>query len=691
MNTIDVNDPSFVLSPEQQTIFNEIKSGKNVVWMGKGGIGKSVLIKYLRRYFDDQKLEVAYTAATWVPARTFGGESFDHFLGIGLVTKDTKDSDLIELARKKKKLQVKHGELNVLIYDEIYYGSREVFEKKMLFLRWARYFYQQSLSGNDISNVNNAGRGRGGSYRGRGRGASARGSDKSGPLGSHGFPGFGSAGSTSTASSAGTSEGKTILDRSKALSAEQLKNLFSSGPAGPPDRIPSLQILGFGDPLQLGPIDSANYVCESPIFKATFDVELTSLGKSQRHSKDPEFADLLDRVRVGRPLPEDVKKLQSMDITNSLSKLSQPEFVKWLVESHATCIETHRAEVAKKNGLVISSLAGPAYHYTGNFGYITLQSRDAAKTVLLNLYSTNTKCATGVGASGGANDAAPDIATITYVGSSDSDFPADLASKGIIKYKMNTLKNRSSCDEKVTLKVGAEVLLIESIDRAQGLTNGLRGIIQGFVKDVKQDAGDTNTDGDTNSSGTGESTLANNSNQAWPIIKFNDLPTPKVIRPFTTFEPLQDYPNTTKRGLKNYTFIAYKQLPIIPAYALTCHRAQGATLSKVIFNCSGIWEPGQFYTGTSRVRESKDCNFIGFKEKFISANTKMVAYNDEIVSRTLARSAAGAAKGASVTNAASAARDALGPKLIDGSKGTEGPKLIDGSKGTNGPPGGPPV
>jgi ATP-dependent exoDNAse (exonuclease V) alpha subunit len=47
-----------------------------------------------------------------------------------------------------------------------------------------------------------------------------------------------------------------------------------------------------------------------------------------------------------------------------------------------------------------------------------------------------------------------------------------------------------------------------------------------------------------------------------------------------------------------------KNFPISLAYAITIHKAQGATLDKIVASLAGLWEPGQAYVAMSRVTSS---------------------------------------------------------------------------------------
>jgi hypothetical protein len=49
-----------------------------------------------------------------------------------------------------------------------------------------------------------------------------------------------------------------------------------------------------------------------------------------------------------------------------------------------------------------------------------------------------------------------------------------------------------------------------------------------------------------------------------------------------------------------------RQFPLIPAYAVTCHKSQGLTLPAAVIHCSNEYVPGLIYVAVSRVK-SIDC------------------------------------------------------------------------------------
>lgn len=50
----------------------------------------------------------------------------------------------------------------------------------------------------------------------------------------------------------------------------------------------------------------------------------------------------------------------------------------------------------------------------------------------------------------------------------------------------------------------------------------------------------------------------------------------------------------------------YTQIPLIPGYAITCHKSQGKTIPNVFVNIQRVFAPGQMYVALSRTRSPKD-------------------------------------------------------------------------------------
>ena len=63
--------------------------------------------------------------------------------------------------------------------------------------------------------------------------------------------------------------------------------------------------------------------------------------------------------------------------------------------------------------------------------------------------------------------------------------------------------------------------------------------------------------------------------------------------------------NKDKKHFENEIDGTYEQIPIIPGYAITCHKSQGKTLDSVFVNLDA-WETGQMYVALSRTRSPRD-------------------------------------------------------------------------------------
>lgn len=113
------------LSESQEKAFNLCKNGHNVFIIGSAGVGKSVLIKYLKDNLDEQNIYI--TATTGVSAFNIEGMTIHSFMGFG-----TGQGDLMYLMKKIKKnveatFRIKTAD--VLVIDEISMLSAELFEK----------------------------------------------------------------------------------------------------------------------------------------------------------------------------------------------------------------------------------------------------------------------------------------------------------------------------------------------------------------------------------------------------------------------------------------------------------------------------------------------------------------------------------------------------------------------------------
>lgn len=122
---IDITqDNDIKLSESQQKAYTLYVKGKNILILGRAGVGKSVLIKYIK----ENTSKIMYiTATTGIAAYNISGMTIHCYIGFG-----TGDGDLdynIRKVMRNKEAVSRIRNTEVLIIDEISMLSAELFEK----------------------------------------------------------------------------------------------------------------------------------------------------------------------------------------------------------------------------------------------------------------------------------------------------------------------------------------------------------------------------------------------------------------------------------------------------------------------------------------------------------------------------------------------------------------------------------
>lgn len=131
-----------------------------------------------------------------------------------------------------------------------------------------------------------------------------------------------------------------------------------------------------------------------------------------------------------------------------------------------------------------------------------------------------------------------------------------------VRHAISRLDRDAGYMPELILAEGAQVMLLKNLDFDSGLVNGSRGVVTGFTSDAIQ----------------------------MPIVKFKTgLPIP--IGPAT-------WESDDLEGVQR------EQIPLRLAYAITIHKAQGATLDCALIDIGhSTFEWGQAYVALSRVRD----------------------------------------------------------------------------------------
>jgi ATP-dependent DNA helicase PIF1 len=143
----------------------------------------------------------------------------------------------------------------------------------------------------------------------------------------------------------------------------------------------------------------------------------------------------------------------------------------------------------------------------------------------------------------------------------------------------------------ISLKVGAPVILLKNLAIANGLSNGLRGVVTRFQDGL-------------------------------PVVTFPGLPKPIII--------------------SNETWTAgpctRTQLPLGLAFAISIHRAQGLSLPEAeIAIGEKVFENGMAYVALSRVRSLEGLKLLEFDPLAIRANHRALHFHDQVHQESKAR------------------------------------------------------
>ena len=148
------------------------------------------------------------------------------------------------------------------------------------------------------------------------------------------------------------------------------------------------------------------------------------------------------------------------------------------------------------------------------------------------------------------------------------------------------------------LSVGTRVMLIRNIMTETGLVNGVMGCVHNMLR---------NSDGIVSS-----------------VFVLFDSPEIGRISSINSHQAVE-----ITRITHTYTlhgrFITREQFPLVPCWACTVHKVQGATLQQVVIDLgSSIFEDGMAYVALSRVSTLQGLYLTAFNVKKISASTEVL-------------------------------------------------------------------
>ena len=205
---------------------------------------------------------------------------------------------------------------------------------------------------------------------------------------------------------------------------------------------------------------------------------------------------------------------------------------------------------------------------------------------------------------------------------------------GAIVDKSHRDKLLTNCmaPESITLKKGAQVMLIKNVD--ESLVNGSLGRVIGFMSEATFDRYHQNEDDFCPSPGgtvassaddnlsTQQRNMVHSANST--LITSRKFPVVRFMITDGTSRDLLCQPETWKVELPNGEVQASRaQVPLILAWALSIHKAQGQTLERVKVDLGKVFEKGQAYVALSRATSMAGLQVLRFDAKKVVAHERV--------------------------------------------------------------------
>ncbi|KAJ6102790.1 ATP-dependent DNA helicase PIF1 [Penicillium sp. IBT 16267x] len=335
-----------------------------------------------------------------------------------------------------------------------------------------------------------------------------------------------------------------------------------------------IQLVVTGDFFQLPPVPEKGQEAKFSFSAATWNttIQHTILLTHVFRQRDPEFAAMLNEMRLGKISPTTIEAFR---------KLSRP--LNFHDELDATELFPTRNEVENANAARMSRLSGEMMTFTCvDSGTITdAQYRDR----LL------------------ANCMAPPV---------------------------------------INLKKGAQVMLIKNMEDT--LVNGSIGRVVAFMDEASFDyyrtnedefhpGGESTIDDEEDSAARARKKLKAMAHKEGPAVITRKWPLVCFVQPDGTERHLLCQPEAWKIELPNGEVQAQRtQVPLILAWALSIHKAQGQTLQRVKVDLGRVFEKGQAYVALSRATSQAGLQVTRFDPRKVMVHHKVVEFYDNLVS-----------------------------------------------------------
>lgn len=206
----------------------------------------------------------------------------------------------------------------------------------------------------------------------------------------------------------------------------------------------------------------------------------------------------------------------------------------------------------------------------------------------------------------------------------------DSADTGDMKIRDRLLQNMMA-PKSLDLKINAQVMLIKNLDET--LVNGSLGKVVAFADEKTFDM--TNVD---EYSPEMDSAMAKAKQKLKGFSRDPEGMGDPHKYPVVEFRSIDGVPRTIlcqpeewKVELPNGEIQAKRsQLPLILAWALSIHKAQGQTLERVTVNLGKVFEKGQAYVALSRATCQDGLRVMGFNKSKVMAHPRVVNFYSKL-------------------------------------------------------------
>jgi ATP-dependent DNA helicase PIF1 len=182
-------------------------------------------------------------------------------------------------------------------------------------------------------------------------------------------------------------------------------------------------------------------------------------------------------------------------------------------------------------------------------------------------------------------------------------------------HEAQNMLDKLQAGKDLRLRVGMQVMLVANLNVSEGLVNGSRGIVVGFVSLAQavsqlENQGGLRCDDESRALAM----FARGEDMKFPKVLFKVRNVPKLVTHFLAgLIQAVITPYTWKVAL-DYRLDAYRiQIPLIAAWALTIHKCQGMTLERCEVDLNHCFGFGMAYVALSRSKSREGLRIVGWK------------------------------------------------------------------------------